>query len=81
MSKMKFKLNSSGVGSLLKSVEMQNVLSTHATNIRNRCGDGYEQDVFVGRSRANAMVNAVTFQAKKDNLKNNTNSVEKQMKM
>ncbi|MFS7391711.1 hypothetical protein AB6888_02475 [Carnobacterium maltaromaticum] len=72
MSKMKFKLNSSGVGSLLKSVEMQNVLSTHATNIRNRCGEGYEQDIFVGRSRANAMVNAVTFQAKKDNLKNNT---------
>ena len=72
MSKMKFKLNSSGVGSLLKSVEMQNVLSTHATNIRNRCGEGYEQDVFVDRSRANAMVNAVTFQAKKDNLKNNT---------
>lgn len=72
MSKMKFKLNSSGVGSLLKSVEMQNVLSTHATNIRNRCGDGYEQDVFIGQSRANAMVNAVTFQAKKDNMKNNT---------
>ena len=72
MSKMKFKLNSSSVSSLLKSVEMQNVLSTHATNIRNRCGEGYEQDVFVGRSRANAMVNAVTFQAKKDNLKNNT---------
>lgn len=72
MSKMKFTLNSSGVGDLLKSSEMQTVLSEHATVVRNRCGVGYEQDVFVGRSRANAMVNAVTFQAKRDNLKNNT---------
>lgn len=68
----KFKLNHSGVGQLLKSTEMQNVLTEKATAIRNRCGDGYEQDIHVGKTRANAMVRATTYQAKKDNMKNNT---------
>ena len=68
----KFKINYSGVGALLKSAEMQGVLSQKASAIRSRCGDGYEQDVYVGRTRANAMVKAATFQARKDNSKNNT---------
>lgn len=72
MSKMKFNLNRSGVGSLLKSPEMQNVLTEHASAIRNRVGEGYEQDMFVGKNRANAMVSAETFEAKRDNMKNNT---------
>lgn len=72
MSNTKFKLNHSGVGQLLKSPEMQSVLSEKATAIQNRCGDGYEQDVFVGKTRANAMVSAATFEAKKDNMENNT---------
>ncbi|SBO17430.1 hypothetical protein [Carnobacterium divergens] len=72
MSKMKFKLNYSGIGMMMKSTEMQNVLSEHATAIKNRCGDGYEQDIYVGKNRANAMVKTSTYQAKKDNLKNNT---------
>lgn len=72
MSKMQFKLNSSGVSSLLKSAEMQKVLEKKATDVKNRCGDGYEQDVFVGKNRANAMVRAETTKAKKDNYNNNT---------
>lgn len=72
MSKMKFMLNSSGVADLMKSAAMQEVLSERATGIRNRCGEGYEQDVHVGKTRANAMVSPKTYQAKKDNLKNNT---------
>ena len=69
---MKFKLNSDGVRELLKSQEMQSVLSEKATGIKNRCGEGYTQDVYVGKNRANAMVKAETYQAKRDNLKNNT---------
>ncbi|WP_247938739.1 hypothetical protein [Streptococcus anginosus] len=69
---MKFKLNRAGVADLMKSGAMQIVLNKHASNIKNRCGDGYEQDVYVGRNRANAMVSAKTTKAKKDNLKNNT---------
>lgn len=72
MSNAKFKLNRKAVGDLLKSEEMQKVLENKATEIRNRCGDGYSQDVFVGKNRANAMVSAESFQAKHDNMKNNT---------
>lgn len=72
MSDIKIKLNRNGVKSLLKSQEMQSVLKEKASTIRNRCGDGYKQDVFVGRNRANAMVSASSYKAKKDNLKNNT---------
>ena len=72
MSKMQFKLNSSGVSSLLKSAEMQSVLEKRASAIKNRCGEGYEQDIFVGKNRANAMVSAESLKARKDNSKNNT---------
>lgn len=72
MVKKGFELNYKGIGELLKSKEMQQILSQHASDIRGRCGDGYEQDVYVGKTRANAMVRAETAQAKQDNLKNNT---------
>lgn len=72
MSKLKFKLNRKGVSELMKSDQMQSILKEYATNIRNRCGDGYNQDGKVGKNRANAMVWADTYQAKADNLRNNT---------
>lgn len=72
MAKSGFKLNYAGVGQLLKSAEMQKVLEEKATAVKNRCGDGYEQDIYVGKTRANAMVFAETFEAKRDNMKNNT---------
>lgn len=72
MSKTTFKLNSAGVRQLMQSGEMQNVLKDEATIIKNSAGDGYEQDIYVGKTRANAMVYANTYQAKKENLKNNT---------
>ena len=72
MSKKTFKLNRKGVGELMKSAAMQGVLTEYATGIRNRCGDGYTQDIYVGKNRANAMVSAETYQAKRDNLENNT---------
>ena len=72
MSKFVFELNRKGVAELMKSQEMQDVLKEHATTIKDRAGDGYEQDIYVGKNRANAMVRAETFKAKKDNSKNNT---------
>lgn len=68
----KFKLNSSGVKDLLKSDEMQAILVERATRIKYRCGEGYEQDIFVGKKRANAMVWADSVEARKDNMENNT---------
>ena len=70
--KFKFKLNHAGVGQLLKSSEMVDVLEEKATEISNGAGDGYVQDTYIGKNRANAMVYADTYQAKKDNYKNNT---------
>lgn len=72
MSKFVFKLNRKGVAELMKSQEMQGILKEHATTIKNRAGDGYEQDIHVGKNRANAMVRTATFKARKDNSKNNT---------
>ena len=72
MAKMKFKLNYDGVGQLLKSAEMQGVLEEKATGIKNRAGEGYAKDVYVGKTRANAMVYADSYKAKRDNKKNNT---------
>lgn len=72
MSKFIFKLNRKGVAELMKSQEMQDVLSKHAKTIKKRAGDGYEQDIYVGKNRANAMVKAESFKARKDNSENNT---------
>jgi len=72
MSNVKFELNRKGVADLMKSRGMQDVLKGYATGIKNRSGPGYEQDIHVGRNRANARVWADSPQAKADNLENNT---------
>ena len=72
MSKLEFELNRAGVAALMKSAEMQKILQRHATKIKNRSGAGYEQDIYVGKNRANARVWPETTQAKSDNYKNNT---------
>ena len=72
MSKMQFKLNRKGVADLMKSEEMQTILKDIADNALNSLGEGYKSDARVGKNRANAMVYAETYQAKKDNLENNS---------
>ena len=72
MSKFKFELNRSGVRALLQSEEMQGILKDKADNALNSLGDGYKSDAYVGKNRANAMVYADTYQAKADNMRNNS---------
>lgn len=72
MAKTKIVLNSAGIRELLKSQEMLQICEEHASAIQDRCGDGYECDSFVGKTRVNAMVFADTYQAMADNAKNNT---------
>lgn len=72
MSNFKFVLNRKGVRELLKSSEMQSVLKEKAKAILEKCGSGYDSDIFVGKTRANASVGAKTKKAKRDNYKNNT---------
>ena len=73
MSKIKFELNRDGVRALMQSPEAQALMLEKAEQIRDRCPNvGYEADVKVGKTRAVAMVKAATFEAKQDNLENNT---------
>ena len=72
MSKFKFVLNRAGVRQLMQSEEMQSILKDKANNALNSLGEGYKSDIHVGKNRANAMVYADTYQAKRDNLKNNS---------
>ena len=72
MSKLKFKLNRAGVRELMQSPEMQKVLNERASQAVQRLGAGYDSDLYVGKTRANAMVYADSFDAKLENLRNNS---------
>lgn len=70
--KFEFELNKPAVREFLRGQEMQSFLGEKASKISARCGEGYKSDVYVGTNRANSMISADTFLAKRDNLKNNT---------
>lgn len=72
MSKIKFKLNRQGVRELMQSPSMQSVLIEYAGKALNRLGEGYKSDLHIGKNRANAMVYADSYKAKRDNLENNS---------
>lgn len=65
-----FKLDYAGIGELMKSTEMQNVLISFAEQVAGRAGDGYS--VYVGPTRANVSVETKSEAAKRDNYENNT---------
>lgn len=71
MSKFKFELNREGVRELLKGQEMKNIVESYATDIKNRAGDGFGQDSYVGKNRVNAMVYPDSPKAFFKNLKQN----------
>lgn len=71
--RVKVELNRSAVrDQLLKSGEMEAICEGYARNIAARCGSGYAYDTYKGTNRVNAMIYAETYEAKKDNMKNNT---------
>ena len=72
MSKVDFKLNSSGVRALLQSSEALGICKDYAYSIKSRAGDGYEVTWQVGKTRVNASVAPMTPEAKRDNFNNNT---------
>lgn len=65
----KLVLNSSGIQEMLKSQEIQDVLASYAQSFG---GNGNEVSVYVGKTRANVSVRAVTDEAKQDNLSTNS---------
>lgn len=70
MADFKFELNRDGVRELMQSDEMQKVLISYATSVKNRAGEGYS--VHVGKTRANVSVETKDDDAVKDNLEKNT---------
>ena len=71
-SNIRVELNSEGVLALLKSAEMAGVCESLANGIAGRAGDGYMVTTYTGKTRVNASVYAITEEARRDNLKNNT---------
>lgn len=72
MANVKFELNRNGVKELMQSSEMMTVCKSYANNALASLGDGYEVTTMTGKTRVNAEISAVTYEARKDNLENNT---------
>lgn len=72
MADMKFVLNRDGVRELMQSDDMVNVLNAYAQRAMGSLGDGYEVTTYVGKTRANARITAVTNEAKRENSEHNT---------
>lgn len=72
MSKMRFELNRAGVRELLRSSEMMSICKGYANSALSQLGNGYEVTTHTGKNRVNASVIADTYQAKRDNLENNS---------
>ena len=72
MSKVKFKLNGAGVRALLTSGEMASIVGNHASRIAGASGQGYASGTFTAGTRVVGKEYADTWEAKRDNAKNNT---------
>ena len=72
MSEVRIKLNSAGIRQMLKSEEMQAAVEAEASRRAEGLGEGYTVNTYVGRNRCNAEIRAESYQARKDNLRNNT---------
>lgn len=72
MAKVKIVLDSDEVRRWLNAPDMQAVVLEQARRVAGRAGAGYEADVKPGKVRAQARVEAISDEAKLDNLENNT---------
>lgn len=72
MANVKIELNEAGVRELLRSDEMRMKCEKHANEAIGRLGPGYTVTSHTGRNRVNASVLAESYEAKRDNLENNS---------
>ena len=68
----KLVLRSEGVREMLRSDEILGVCVQYANQMGTSLGNGYEVSEYVGVNRANASVRAVSDEAKRDVLDNNS---------
>lgn len=69
---VQIKLDSKGIRKMLRSDEFLQECKDHAYRAQAKLGDGYSVNYRVGKVRANAEIVAESYEAKRDNLKNNT---------
>lgn len=72
MADTKFELNKEGVRELLTSREMLAICSEYANKALGRLADGYEVSTHTGQNRVNAEIAAVTTEARKENMEDNS---------
>lgn len=72
MSNVRVEVNWNGVRELMKSPEMMAVCRDRAEPALASLGDGYVISEFVGESRVNVSIGAVSKEAIQENLDNNT---------
>lgn len=72
MAKAIFDMNWSGVSTLLKGKEMQDICSRLGDQVVAQAGEGYEKTVHVGSRRCYATITPTSIEASKKNLKHNT---------
>ena len=72
MNVVKFEPNSAGIQALLKRAEMMAICKGYADKAAAQLGDGYIVTTYNGKTRVNASVKAETYEAKRDNLENNS---------
>lgn len=72
MAKVDIKLNTEGVRELLRSPEMKGICENYANRAIQRLGEGYVVTSMTGKNRANASIFAESFDAKRENMENNT---------
>lgn len=73
MADVRFELNRQGVAELMKSSEMQEILSGYGTKALSACPDiGYEASTRVGKTRAVGIVKVASAHAFYENRKNHT---------
>lgn len=72
MSNLEIELNDAGIQALLKGEGMQAALNVLGKQCATKAGDGFEYDVQVGKTRANASVRPVTKKAKRACYKENS---------
>lgn len=72
MAKVRIELNREGVRDILSSKEMMSICEAHANNALGKLGAGYTVTTRKGKNRVNAEIAAESYEAKRDNMENNT---------
>lgn len=72
MAKVDLTINSAAVRDLLRSPEMMAMCEERANKALGTLGPGYIVTTMTGKNRVNASIFAETYQAKRDNMENNS---------